>query len=157
MSQHEATVSWERQDEEAFLDDKYSREHFWTFDGGAKIAASSAPSVVPLPYSVEANVDPEEALIASVSSCHMLFFLAFAAKQNFVVDHYEDHAFGVMEKNERKRYAFKHITLRPSITFSGDKRPTPNDIDKLHALSHDHCFIANSLNFDVRVMAPNDE
>lgn len=157
MSRHEATVRWERQDGEVFTDDKYSRSHTWEFDGGTIVPASSAPSVVPLPYSVETNVDPEEALIASVSSCHMLFFLAFAAKQRFVVDQYRDNAFGLMEKNERGRYAFSKVTLRPEITFSSDKQPTQDQMKKLHALSHDHCFIANSLNFDVVVAAPGSE
>jgi organic hydroperoxide reductase OsmC/OhrA len=106
---------------------------------------------VPEPMSVAANVDPEEALIAATSSCHMLFFLSFAAKHGFVVDDYLDHAAGVMEKNGEGKIAITRITLRPVITFSGERRPTPEELAELHHRSHEACYIANSIKADVVV------
>jgi len=113
MSEYSAKVSWARGDDEAYIDNKYSREHQWEFDGGVTVPASSSPHVVPLPYSVEANVDPEEAFIASLSSCHMLFFLSIAAKRKFVVDEYVDDALGVMGKGDDGKISMTKITLRP--------------------------------------------
>jgi organic hydroperoxide reductase OsmC/OhrA len=152
MHRYDATISWNR-DEQAFTDNRYSRGHTWSFDGGTQVPASSSPHVVPLPMSVEANVDPEEALVASVSSCHMLFFLGIAAKRGFVVDSYTDRAFGVMEKNGEGRIAMTRITLRPDIVFGGDHRPTREEIDRIHHESHEQCYIANSLKTEITIEA----
>ncbi|MFL0800786.1 MAG: OsmC family protein [Agarilytica sp.] len=149
MSDYEATVQWTRKPDESFIDNEYSRGHTWEFDGGAVIQASSAPDIVPLPYSVAKNVDPEEALIASLSSCHMLFFLGFSAKFGYTVDSYTDNALGTLGKTASGKTAFSKIVLRPSITFSGDNQPDTKTIETLHTKSHDYCFIANSLNCDV--------
>ena len=108
---------------------------------------------MPLPFSVAENIDPEEALVAALSSCHMLFFLAFACKKGFIVDSYEDSPVGHMEKNEGNRYAITRIDLRPKIAFSGEKQPDAEDIKALHELSHDHCYIANSLKATVNIEA----
>ncbi|MFZ6771379.1 OsmC family protein [Undibacterium sp. SXout7W] len=152
MHQYFAQVAWQRGDQ-AFSDNKYSRGHQWTFDGGLCVPASSSPLSVPLPLSVEANLDPEEALIAALSSCHMLFFLSFACKQGFRVDSYEDKASGIMEKNAAGKMAITRITLAPHVVFSGDKQPTREDIDTLHHQSHEHCYIANSINAEVIIEA----
>lgn len=150
MHTYEATVSWKKGGQN-FSDNRYSRAHTWHFDGGAQVAASSSPLSVPEPMSVAANVDPEEALIAATSSCHMLFFLSFAAKRGFVVDDYVDHASGVMEKNGEGKIAITRITLRPAIAFSGERRPTPAELAELHHRSHEACYIANSIKADVVV------
>ena len=150
MHTYEATVSWKKGDQN-FSDHRYSRAHTWRFDGGAQVAASSSPLSVPEPMSVAANVDPEEALIAATSSCHMLFFLSFAAKRGFVIDDYVDHATGVMEKNGEWKIAITRITLRPAIMFSGERRPTPEELAELHHRSHEACYIANSIKADVVV------
>lgn len=148
MHTYEASVSWTR-GEQKFIDNRYSRAHWWRFDGGAEVPASSSPHVVPLPWSEAANVDPEEALVAAASSCHMLFFLSFAARRGFVVDSYTDRAFGVMEKNAQGKVAMTRITLRPQIVFAGERTPTAQELDELHHASHEECFIANSLNSEI--------
>ncbi len=145
MSEYMARVEWQRQEQEVFIDNQYSRGHQWYFDGGAKVAASSSPHVVPLPLSVEANVDPEEAFVASLSSCHMLFFLSIAAKRKFVVEHYEDLAVGVMEKDELGKMAMTRVLLRPKVIFSGERQPTEEQVEQIHHVSHEQCFIANSV------------
>lgn len=142
---YEARVRWNRQASEKFTDNRYSRAHEWAFDGGVTVRASSSPSVVPLPLSVADAVDPEEALVASASSCHMLYFLFFAAKRGFVVDRYDDEAFGVLEKNEAGKMFMSRITLRPAVEFSGDKKPSPDELQALHHSAHEECFIATSL------------
>jgi organic hydroperoxide reductase OsmC/OhrA len=147
--EYNATIVWTRGDA-AFTDNRYSRGHTWKFDG-LEVPGSSAPSSVRLPYSVAEAVDPEEALVAAVSSCHMLFFLAFAAKEGFVVDRYEDAAHGVMTKNENGKLYVSTITLNPAVTFSGAKRPRQADIDTLHHRSHEECFIANSVKSEIVV------
>src|SRR5690606_12625408 len=136
MSEHLAVVEWSR-DGHAFADNRYSRAHDWRFDGGAVVRGSSAPSSVPLPMSDPAAVDPEEALVAAVSSCHMLFFLAYAAKGGFVVDRYLDSAVGVMGRDERGRMAITQVILRPAIDWSGDVRPDAATIDDLHHRAHE--------------------
>lgn len=143
MALYQATVHWQRGAQE-FSDGKYSRGHVWEFDGDATIAASASPHIVPTPYSVEENVDPEEAFVASVSSCHMLFFLSFAQKAGMVVNSYRDAAEGKMERNEEGRMAMTYIRLRPSVRYAG---PAPDaDIEAaLHHKAHDACFIANSV------------
>ena len=152
MGKHEygATVSWQRGDAK-FTDQKYSRAHQWQFDGGTIVPASSSPHVVPVPMSNAAAVDPEEAFVASLASCHMLFFLFHAAKQGFTVDRYEDAAAGVMGKNAEGRVAMLKVTLRPQVTWSGAKQPTAQDLDAMHHQSHEDCFIANSVKCDVAV------
>jgi len=151
MSKYTAKIAWKRQPQEAFTDNKYSRGHTWEFDGGAVIAASSAPSIVPAPYSVEANVDPEEAFIASLSSCHMLFFLAIAGKRGFVIDEYIDNPVGIMEKDAAGNISMTKVTLRPQVTFLGEKQPTLERLEAMHHQSHEQCFIANSVKTEVTI------
>jgi organic hydroperoxide reductase OsmC/OhrA len=148
--EYTATVLWTRGDA-AFTDRAYSRGHVWRFDGGIEVPGSSSPHSVKLPLSREDAVDPEEALVAAVSSCHMLFFLDFASRASFVVDRYEDSAVGEMNKNERGKLFVSKVTLNPAITFSGAKRPTDADLDQLHHRSHDECYIANSVRGEVVV------
>jgi organic hydroperoxide reductase OsmC/OhrA len=150
MSEHKAIIRWHRTSPD-FLKGKYSREHTWTFDGGLTIPASASPSVVPVPYSNPAHVDPEEAFVASISSCHMLTFIYFAGKQGFQVDGYEDEAVGTMTKNDKGIPWISAVTLHPKIAYSGDKLPTPTDEEKLHHLAHENCFIANSIKTVVTV------
>jgi organic hydroperoxide reductase OsmC/OhrA len=149
--EYTATVRWARGEGEAFSDNKYSRAHRWSFDGGNDVMASASPSEVPPPLSREDAVDPEEAFIAAVSSCHMLTFLSIAAKKRFVVDSYEDRATGVMTPNENGKLFVSKVTLDPVITFSGEKRPTPEQIADMHHLAHKECFIANSVLTDIVV------
>jgi organic hydroperoxide reductase OsmC/OhrA len=151
--EYRVTVLWTR-GEAAFTDNRYSRGHVWKFDGGIEVPASSAPSSVRLPYSVAEAVDPEEALVAAASSCHMLTFLFVAAKAGFVVDRYEDDARGVLTKNERGKLFVSRIMLRPAITFGGDKQPSPADLEALHHQAHEECYIANSILAEVVVEAP---
>lgn len=150
MSQHTAVVEWSRGDQ-PFADNKYSRGHDWRFDGGAVVRGSSAPSGVPEPMSDSSAVDPEEALVAALSSCHMLFFLAYARKDGFIVDSYRDEAQGVLGKDERGKVSITEIVLRPAITWSGDKLPDAAAIADLHHRSHDICYIANSIRADVKI------
>ena len=145
MSEYGAVIRWNRGKDEIFSDNQYSRGHMWEFDGGVKVPASSSPHVVPLPYSVEENVDPEEAFIAALSSCHMLVFLSIAAKRNYVIEEYVDDAVGVLEEDSEGVTSVTQVTLRPKVVFSGDKQPTYQQLEKLHHLSHQHCFIANSV------------
>jgi organic hydroperoxide reductase OsmC/OhrA len=152
MHEHRATVSWARGGSD-FLNGKYSREHLWRFDGGAIVPASASPSNVPSPYSNPANVDPEEAFVAAVSSCHMLTFLFLAYKEGFQIDSYQDEAIGVMTKNGRGAAWVSVITLQPQIVYSGEKLPTPTEEDRLHHLAHEQCFIANSIKTEVSVRA----
>lgn len=152
MHQYEAKISWNRNGA-VFTDRKYSRGHEWAFDGGVKVPASSSPAAVRPPFSIAEAVDPEEALVAAASSCHMLSFLWLAAKQGLVVDSYEDNAFGVMDKNEKGKEAITRITLRPKIQFSGEKMPSPSELDALHHAAHEECYIANSIKSEVVVEA----
>ena len=150
MSEHKAAIHWNRTSPD-FLAGKYSREHTWTFDGGLTVPASPSPSVVPVPYSNPAHVDPEEAFVAAVSSCHMLTYLYLAGRQGFEVDRYEDEAVGTMSKNDRGVPWVSVVTLHPRIAYSGEKRPTPADEDRLHHLAHEQCFIANSIKTEVKI------
>jgi organic hydroperoxide reductase OsmC/OhrA len=150
MSEHKAIITWKRTSPD-FLKGKYSREHTWTFDGGFTVPASPSPSVVPVPYSNPAYVDPEEAFVASVSSCHMLTYLYLASRQGFQVDSYKDEAIGLMAKNERDVPWVSSITLNPQIAYSGDQLPTPADEERLHHQAHQQCFIANSIKTEVTV------
>jgi organic hydroperoxide reductase OsmC/OhrA len=150
MSDHKATIRWQRTSPD-FLQGKYSREHTWTFDGGLTIPASPSPAVVPVPYSNPAHVDPEEAFVAAVSSCHMLTYLYYASRDGFQVDSYEDDAVGVMTKNDRGVPWISKVTLRPKIIYSGSKLPSLEDEHRLHHMAHEQCFIANSIKSEVRV------
>ena len=150
MSEHVASVEWSR-DGQAFSDNRYARAHDWRFDGGAVVRGSSAPSSVPVPMSDPAAVDPEEALVAAVSSCHMLFFLGYAAKAGFVVDRYRDDAVGLLGRDERGRMSITTVTLRPEVVFSGEKQPDAAAIGDLHHRAHEACYIANSIRAAVTV------
>ncbi|MDA0119181.1 OsmC family protein [Vibrio sp. T11.5] len=149
MSDYSATIRWKRAEHETFSDNQYSRGHLWEFDGGVRVPASASPHVVPLPYSVEENVDPEEAFIAAISSCHMLTFLGIAAKRRYVIDSYVDEAIGIMEEDDKGRTSVTKVTLRPNIVFSGSKQPDYAQLEKMHHLAHQHCFIANSVKTDI--------
>ena len=149
MAEHKATVMWERNGA-VFTDNRYSRAHRWLFDEGVEVLASSSPHVVRPPMSRTDAVDPEEAFIAALSSCHMLFFLSFAAKRGFVIDRYHDDAVGVMAQGTDGKVAIIEVTLRPNVTYSGDKRPTLHDEDEMHHQAHEQCFIANSVKTQVR-------
>lgn len=148
MSSFSAEIAWERGDAR-FTDNRYSRAHRWTFDGGHVVPASSSPHVVPLPYSVEENVDPEEAYVAALSSCHMLFFLSLAAKAGLVIDSYADKAVGEMEKVDGKMQVTR-ITLNPRVTYAGQAPDRETEAD-LHHRSHDLCFLANSVKTRIEV------
>ena len=148
MSKYTATIKWQRGDE-GFLDDNYSRGHVWEFDGGASVPASASPHIVPLPKSVAENVDPEEAFVASLSSCHMLFFLSIAVKKGYIVDSYTDCAIGHMARNDQGKFAMTRVILRPKVVFSGDEQPTTEQLKNMHSQSHEQCFIANSVKTEV--------
>ena len=150
---HTATIRWSRTGPD-FAKGNYSREHTWSFDGGVTVPASPSPSVVPAPWSNPACVDPEEAFVASVASCHLLTLLWLASKEGFVADSYEDEAAGVMTKNERGVLWVSTITLRPRIVWSGEKMPSLADEARLHHAAHEQCFIANSVKTDIRVEPP---
>ena len=145
-----ASVRWERQSEEPFTDNRYSRAHTWRFDGGIEVPGSSSPHVVRLPFSVEAAVDPEEAFVAALSSCHMLSFLYLAAKGGFRVDRYVDEATGVLDRTPAGRMAMTRVTLFPRVTFSGLRTPSKDEIEAMHHQAHEDCYIANSVTSDVR-------
>ena len=147
---YSATVHWQR-DGANFADNKYSRAHEWRFDEGIVVPASSSPEALAPPMSRPDAVDPEEALVAACSSCHMLFFLALAGRRGFTIDSYTDSAVGEMTKNDAGKLYVSAITLNPKIVWSGDKRPSDNDIAKLHERSHAECYIANSIRATVTV------
>jgi len=149
MGHYSVIISWERNGA-AFTDKRYSRGHQWQFDGGVKVPASSSPHVVPLPFSVAAAVDPEEAFVAALSSCHMLWFLSIAAEGGFVVNSYRDDAVGEMAKNNDGTLAMALVTLRPDVVFEGERTPTTDEIHTMHHKSHEQCFIANSVKTEVR-------
>ncbi len=153
MSIYTSTVKWQRQQQETFTDNRYSRAHQWTFDGGQVIQASSSPSVVPLPYSDASCVDPEEAFVAALSSCHMLFFLSIAAQQGLVVDQYQDDAMGTLQKDNSGCLSMTKVTLRPKVVFSGNSPPSRKTIDDIHHKSHQRCFIAQSVKSTVKVIS----
>lgn len=144
MTEYTATTVWTR-DDQAFTDNRYSRRHSWRFDGGAEVAASASPLHVRAPMSDPSAVDPEEAFVASLSSCHMLFFLSIAARHGFRVDRYVDHAVGLMEQDGDGKMAMTVVTLRPDVTFSGELLPTRAELDQMHHGSHEACYIASSV------------
>jgi organic hydroperoxide reductase OsmC/OhrA len=149
MHEYQATISWERGDDDSALH-RYSRAHKWTFDGGLTVPASASPNIVRAPYSDSTAVDPEEAFVASLSSCHLLWFLDIATQRGFRVASYVDNAIGVMEKNAIGKVAITRVTLRPRALFAGEKLPTAEEIDALHHAAHEECFIANSVTTEVR-------
>jgi organic hydroperoxide reductase OsmC/OhrA len=148
--EYKASVSWKRGDD-AFTDLKFSRAHQWTFDGGVTVPASASPHVVRRPFSRADAVDPEEAFVAALASCHMLTFLYLAAKQGYVVDAYDDTAAGVMTKNTKGKMFVSRVALWPSITFTGARQPNAAELDRLHHDAHEECFIANSVLTEVVV------
>jgi organic hydroperoxide reductase OsmC/OhrA len=143
-------VHWQR-DGAVFTDKKYSRAHVWRFDGGQVVPASASPHIVPLPYSVEANVDPEEAFVAAISSCHMLTFLSLAVLKKIVVESYTDAATGYMEKVDGK-LVVSRVDLHPAIIYAGEP-PTDTQLAELHHQAHEQCFIANSVKTEIRVVS----
>jgi organic hydroperoxide reductase OsmC/OhrA len=151
MSEHQATILWHRRRTDDFSSGKYSREHTWSFDGGVTIPASPSPAVVPMPMSNPAFVDPEEAFVASVSSCHMLTYLYLACRAGFQIDSYRDEAAGILTNNEKGIPWISTITLHPLVEYIGDQRPTPDEEARLHHHSHEQCFIANSIKTIVTV------
>lgn len=150
---HQATISWSRNPLEAFIDGQYSRRHIWSFDGGAKLLASSSPEVVPVPMSDASALDPEEAFVASLASCHMLFFLSIAARRNYSIESYEDHPEGRMGKNEAEKIFVKAITLYPQVVFSGSNQPSQEEIKAMHQSAHTQCFLANSIKSSIHIIA----
>jgi len=150
MSDYRATIRWEMAGED-FVRGRFSREHTWEFDGGVKVPASPSPHVVPAPWSNQEAVDPEEAFVASVASCHMLTFLWVASKAKLEVESYEDEAVGVMEKNEKGIPWVSKITLSPKITWKEGAAPTAEQLEELHPRAHEYCFIANSIKTEVVV------
>ena len=154
VSEHKATIRWKRTGPD-FLRGQYSREHTWSFDGGLTVPASPSPSNVPLPYSNPAHVDPEEAYVAAISSCHMLTYLFLAYRQGVQVESYEDEAIGVMTKNERGVLWLSTVTLYPRLAYSGERQPTPEEEERLHHQAHEQCFIANSIKTEVKIRRPS--
>lgn len=151
MSTYSANISWSIKKDEKFTDNRYSRIHKWKFDGGETVHASSSPQVVPEPLSDPTAVDPEEAFIASLSSCHMLWFLSIAAKRGFVVEEYEDTVEGVMKKNADGKLAITEVTLRPNVRYAEGDQPTEQEDTEMHHEAHEACFIANSVKTEIRI------
>jgi len=149
MHEYQARVLWERGDQ-TFTDRKYSRRHLLQFDGGASVPGSSSPLSVRVPYSDPSAVDPEEAFVASLSSCHMLWFLDIACRAGWTVDDYRDDALGVMDHNADGKLAMTVVTLRPVVRFGGALRPEAAEFQRLHHEAHAECFIANSVKTEVR-------
>jgi len=151
MAGHEYTarIHWARGGA-PFTDNRYSRAHSWHFDGGIDVPASASPYVVRVPMSEPAAVDPEEAFVASLASCHMLWFLALAAGGGWRVDEYTDDAIGVMGESASGKLAMVRVTLRPRVSFSGESLPSREEIVRLHERAHGECYIASSVKTDVR-------
>jgi organic hydroperoxide reductase OsmC/OhrA len=147
-----ATISWSKSPNEIFTDGKYSRVHQWKFDGGMAFKASASPHIVPLPMSDESLIDPEEAFIASISSCHMLFFLSFCARQKLILTHYEDNAEGIMGAGDDGTKQMLSVTLSPKLQFEGNALPTKEILHQLHEMAHANCFIANSVKTKIEVI-----
>lgn len=156
MATYGATVDWRLESDENFTDNRYSRAHTWRFDGGTVVPASSSPLVVPVPMSSTDAVDPEEAFVASLSSCHMLWFLGIAAKRGFSVTAYTDKASGTMARNPDGKMAMTRVNLLPAAKFGGRKRPTTEEIAAMHRAAHYNCYIAHSVTTDV-ICTPDNE
>jgi organic hydroperoxide reductase OsmC/OhrA len=150
MSSYHATVSWKIKDNEAFTSRRYSRDHSWTFDGGLTVPASASPHIVPPPQSSPQHIDPEEAFIASLSSCHMLWFLHNVASKGFNVSSYTDHATGTLGKTADNRMAMTTVTLQPQVVFEG-AAPDAATLSALHAQAHKQCYIANSVTTQISI------
>jgi organic hydroperoxide reductase OsmC/OhrA len=148
MSKYQATIEW-HSDGGAFTDNRYPRSHRWLFDGGIEVPASSSPQIVPLPMSRTDAVDPEEAFVASLASCHMLWFLSIAAERGYQVNAYRDTAVGVMSRNEEGKLAITRVTLHPHVEFTGSNRPEPAALQALHEAAHGSCFLAASVKSQV--------
>jgi organic hydroperoxide reductase OsmC/OhrA len=151
MASYHAKISWTRGVHE-FSGQKYSRGHLWAFDEGVIIPASASPHTVKAPWAVVAAVDPEEALVAALSSCHMLFFLSYVSRDGFIAESYDDPAEGVLEKGPSGKVVMTRVTLRPAVTFSG-KAPDKEQFDRWHHDAHEECYIANSVRSEVTVQA----
>jgi organic hydroperoxide reductase OsmC/OhrA len=151
LSTYTATIRWSRGGAEGFAKGQYSRGHEWAFDGGLTVPAGPSPHIVPDPWGNPGGVDPEEAFVASLSSCHMLFFVDFARRAGFVVDSYVDEADGVMDKREDGRMCMSRVTLRPQIAWGGKSQPDETAVAELHHKAHEACFIANSVTTEVTV------
>ena len=141
MSEYGAKIEWSKVEGDNFVDNKYSRAHTWSFDGSLEVPVSSSPHVVPTPYSVEAHVDPEEAFVAALSSCHMLWFLHLAADRKYVINSYCDNAVGIMAKDPKDKLAVTEVTLRPKVIFDGNGEPNTEETTELHRIAHEKCFI----------------
>lgn len=144
MASYTTETLWQRNGQD-FTAGRYSRRHLLRFDGGTEVAGSSSPHVVPLPWSDPAALDPEEAFISALSSCHMLWFLSLAAQQGYCVESYHDRASGVMQRDARGKIAITRVTLHPETIFSGKRQPDRAALDALHHAAHEECYIANSV------------
>jgi organic hydroperoxide reductase OsmC/OhrA len=152
MSGHSVVIEWQRGDA-AFTDHRYSRRHCWRFDGGTEVPGSSSPDVVRAPFSDPSAVDPEEAFVAALSSCHMLWFLDLAARAGYVVDRYADDATGFLTKRADGKSWMSRVVLAPQVTFTGDKVPADADVDRLHHEAHEECFLANAYKGELEIRA----
>ncbi|MFK7865241.1 MAG: OsmC family protein [Pseudohongiellaceae bacterium] len=150
MSRYTAQIQWQC-DSDSFLENRYSRAHSWTFDGGLTVPASSSPSIVPEPWSVSANVDPEEAFVATLSSCHMLWFLSLARDRGLKVLAYSDNALGTMGKNSSGKLAITTVTLQPKVSFCESSEASKTVIAEIHHDAHEKCFIANSVTSIIQI------
>lgn len=148
MSEYRVEVIWSREGQ-PFADRRYSRRHRLRFDGGIEVPGSSSPQVVPLPMSDAAAIDPEEAFVASLSACHMLWFLDIACRAGWIVDDYRDAAIGVMARNAEGKLAMTRVTLRPAVRFGGGRAPDAAELARLHHEAHEECFIASSVKTEV--------
>jgi len=151
MSEHKATVQWRRGSDEAFAQGRYSRVHSWHFDGGSELRASASPHVVPAPWSDAAAVDPEEAYVAALSSCHMLWFLSLAAGRGYVVESYQDEAVGHMREVRPQRPAVTEVILRPRVRFDPAHSADADQLRELHHAAHERCFLANSVRTEITI------
>ncbi|TYP99429.1 organic hydroperoxide reductase OsmC/OhrA [Tenacibaculum adriaticum] len=151
---HHTKIVWKKNTSENFTSGKYSRVHKWYFDEGTEIRASSSPKVIPVPMSDPSAVDPEEALLAALSSCHMLFFLSIVSSKKYTIESYEDTVEGIMQKNDNGKISMSEITLNPKTKFSSTNIPSVKEITDMHQLAHSQCYIANSLNSKINIF-PN--
>jgi len=155
MNTYSAKIHWQRTGN-TFSQNEYSRKHKWTFDGGITVPASASPEIVPEPLSDRSAVDPEEAFIASLSSCHMLWFLSIASREGSIIDDYIDNVHGKMEKNQEGKLAIAEVILRPVVQFDGDHQLDQSSFDKLHHRAHQRCYIAHSVQTTIIVDATMD-
>lgn len=152
MHSYQATVHW-KLDDQSFTENKYSRKHSWTFDGGLTVPASASPQVVPAPLTDSSAIDPEEAFVASLSSCHMLWFLSIASKKGYLVEDYKDQANGFMEQNKEGKWAITQVILNPDVHFGNKYRPKRVVFDQIHRQAHQECFIAHSVKTEITINA----